>query len=145
MQILLRTSLLPLAIFAALVLAPKPAAAQKDKVLSDGRFEYEENCAACHGDAGKGDGKLADILITRPPNLAGIAARNGGSFPFWKVYDIIAGETPVRAHKFSAMPIWGSRFRAEEKTRYAEPAHIRILLLTHYLESIQEKPEKQEK
>jgi hypothetical protein len=71
--------------------------------------------------------------------LTRIAKRNGGAFPFWKVYGIVAGEAPVRAHDLSPMPMWAQRFRAEEETRYAAPAHVRILLLTHYLESIQEK------
>ena len=128
-----------LSLLLVLGVAEKQAAAQQEKVIIDGKIEYEENCTGCHGLAGKGDGPLADILITRPPDLTGIAKRNGGVFPFWTIYDIIGGEKPVRAHQFSAMPIWGSRFRAEEKTRYAPPTHIRILLLTHYLESLQEK------
>jgi len=122
----------------ALGLAARPALAQEAKVLSDGRLEYEENCTNCHGLIGKGDGPLADILLVRPPDLTQIAKANGGVFPFWKVFEIISGEKPVRAHKVSGMPIWGNRFTAEEKTRYFPPAHVRILLLTHYLESIQE-------
>jgi mono/diheme cytochrome c family protein len=129
-------------VFAALLglgLSARPALAQQDKVLSDGRLEYEENCTNCHGLVGRGDGQVADLLIVRPPDLTQIAKRNGGVFPFWKVYDMIGGQKPVRAHEFSGMPHWADRFRTEEQTRYLPPAEVRILLLTHYLESIQEK------
>lgn len=116
-----------------------PAWAQDDKVIGDGRYQYQGNCQNCHGPLGKGDGVVADILLVQPPDLTRIAARNGGVFPFWTVYEIIAGEKPLRAHQFSGMPIWAERFETEEQTRAQAPAYIRILLLTHYLESIQEK------
>lgn len=116
-----------------------PAWAQRDEVVGDGRYQYQANCQNCHGLLGKGDGTVAGILIVTPPDLTQIAARNGGAFPFWTVYEIVAGEKPVRAHQFSGMPIWADRFKTEEETRAAAPAYIRILLLTHYLESIQEK------
>jgi len=124
----------------ALALGALPALAdEKDQVLKDGKRDYEQNCAACHGESAMGDGKMADLLTVRPPDLTRIAKGNGGVFPFWKVYNIIGGEAPARAHQFSPMPIWASRFRAEAATQWYAPAHVRILLLTHYLESIQEK------
>jgi mono/diheme cytochrome c family protein len=127
------------ALAASLAAWAAPAAAQQDKVIGDGRYEYQGQCQTCHGLLGKGDGTVADILIVAPPDLTQIAKRNGGTFPFWTVYDIIAGDKPVRAHQFSGMPLWGQRFRAEEEAGVAAPADIRMLLLTHYLESIQEK------
>ena len=127
------------AFLSAFWLPAAPAQAQSEKVIGDGRYEYEQNCLGCHGTLGRGDGQLADILLVRPPDLTQIARRNGGAFPFWKVFDMIGGEKPVRAHEVSGMPIWAWRFRTEEQTRYNAPAHVRILLLTHYLESIQEK------
>ena len=124
---------------ALLAVSAVQASAQEDKVIGDGRYEYQGECQNCHGLLGKGDGTVADILLVKPPDLTQIAKRNGGTFPFWTIYDIIAGDKPVRAHQFSGMPLWGQRFRAEEEAGTAAPADIRILLLTHYLESIQEK------
>ena len=115
-----------------------PALAQDNKIIGDGRYEYQGECQNCHGLMGRGEGAVAELLIVTPPDLTQIAKRNGGTFPFWTVYDIIAGDKPVRAHQFSGMPLWGQRFRAEEEAGTAAPADIRILLLTHYLESIQE-------
>ena len=86
-----------------------------------------------------GDGRLANLVTAKPPDLTRIAKRNGGKFPFGKVSAIIDGEQPVRAHELSPMPVWGSRFRAENNSAWSGSADERIQLITHYLESIQEK------
>lgn len=127
-----------LAAIALLAMAAAPAAAQQANVLNRGKLEYRENCEACHGQSGMGEGKMADRLSAKPPDLTRIAKRNGGEFPFWTVYTAIDGEKPVRAHELSPMPLWGARFRDEEKEG-KPPMYLRILALTHYLESIQEK------
>ena len=46
-----------------------------------GKMDYEANCAACHGQNGKGDGPLSTELRTKPPDLTLIAQRNDGVFP----------------------------------------------------------------
>jgi mono/diheme cytochrome c family protein len=38
-------------------------------VLAVGQHVYEQNCSACHGDEGRGDGPAADSLSPRPANL----------------------------------------------------------------------------
>ncbi len=120
-------------------LAPaERSAAQEAKVLEEGKHEYREFCVPCHGASGMGEGEMADKLTAKPPDLTRIAKRNGGAFPFWVVYTAIDGEKPVRSHELSPMPLWGARFREEEKAGNT-PAFLRILALTHYLESIQEK------
>lgn len=115
-----------------------PVAAQQANVINRGKLDYREHCEACHGQSGMGEGKMADRLSVKPPDLTRIAKRNGGEFPFWTVYTAIDGEEPVRAHELSPMPLWGARFRDEEKEGQP-PVYLRILALTHYLESIQEK------
>ncbi|HLF58917.1 MAG TPA: c-type cytochrome [Alphaproteobacteria bacterium] len=118
-------------------LAAIPAHATQDEVIAAGKEEYQENCTACHGDAGKGDGRLAEILIIKPTDLTQISKRNNGTFPFWQIYGVVEGTVPVKGHVY--MPNWRSRFKADEPKPGYEYAYMRILLLTHYLESIQEK------
>lgn len=128
------------AVSAAALVALGPAAlAQQEKVVADGKGEYVENCAVCHGESGKGDGRMAEILNVPPTDLTTIAKRSGGTFPFWPIYAKIDGEEPVKGHMFSLMPIWFERFQHDESKPGYLPAHVRILELVHYLESIQAK------
>jgi len=113
------------------------AGATEQEVVRDGKTEYDEHCVACHGDAGKGDGRMAEILTVKPADLTGISKRNGGVFPFWQVYFMIEGTVPVRGHLY--MPDWGTRFKGDESKPGYAAAYLRILTLAHYLETIQEK------
>jgi mono/diheme cytochrome c family protein len=133
-----KRTVLSAALFALAVASAGTAHAQQAQVLNDGKREYDENCVPCHGQSGMGEGKMANLLSVKPPDLTRIAKRAGGEFPFWEVYADIDGEKPIRAHELSPMPLWGARFRADEEV-HGGPAFLRILSLTHYLESIQEK------
>lgn len=113
--------------------------AQKAEVLAEGADDYQAHCAACHGPGGKGDGPMAAILVLPPSDLTAIAKANGGVFPFWRVYEIIQGRAPVKGHETFQMPLMEGRFGRDEGKPGYRPAHIRLLTLTHYLESLQAK------
>jgi mono/diheme cytochrome c family protein len=133
--------------FAALAFLLLPLLAQasaeegrtRSAVFNDGRQEFEENCVACHGRDGTGKGELSAKLIKPPKDLTMIAKSNSGEFPFWRVFDIIAGDKPVPGHETTQMPLFSERMRSHEQSAGFPPAHIRVLELTHYLESIQQK------
>lgn len=107
----------------------------------DGRTAYLENCASCHGPSGKGDGPLARGLSTAPPDLTMIAARNGGVFPTDQVMSTIDGLD--RGQHFSAaMPEFGAGDLGEtvivENEGLGTPVPMKLLVLTEYLQSIQQ-------
>jgi len=107
----------------------------------DGRTAYLENCAACHGASGRGDGPAARGLSVTPPDLTMLAARNGGVFPTDDVMSIIDGLE--RAPHFStAMPEFGAGDLGEtvivENDGLGTPVPMTLLLLTEYLETIQQ-------
>jgi mono/diheme cytochrome c family protein len=128
---------------AMLVLFTGPAAAEDGRtragVFNDGLQEFQENCVACHGADATGTGELANKLIKPPKDLTTIAKANGGEFPFWRVFDIIAGDKPVPGHETTQMPLYSQRMRSQESSGQFPPPHVRVLELTHYLESIQKK------
>eukprot|EP01032_Pedospumella_encystans_P014389 gene14389-16527_t len=55
-----------------------------------GRADFKDNCASCHGAAGKGDGPVRSFLVKPPSDLTRITQRHGGKFPqdlMWEVID----------------------------------------------------------
>ncbi|WP_348642573.1 c-type cytochrome [Mesorhizobium sp. B2-4-6] len=86
-----------------LALTLSTAAAQQ---MSNGEQEYLNSCAVCHGVDGRGDGPMADVLRKRPADLTTLARRNGGEFPYWRVYATIDGRGLVPEHVERDMPIW---------------------------------------
>lgn len=113
------------------------AASARAKILDEARQDFQENCVACHGADATGSGTLGGRLVRAPKDLTEISARNGGTYPFWRIFEIIAGETQVEGHDTFQMPEYSKRMRGDDFAPGYLPAHVRILSLTHYLESIQ--------
>ncbi len=84
---------------------------------------------------------MAAMLIIKPADLTGLSKRNGGEFPFWRVYGIIDGRQRIQSHGPSEMPVWGERFKSEAVDKRADNRSLvagRILGLVFYLRHIQE-------
>ncbi len=106
-----------------------------------GKAVYLENCAACHGPTGAGDGPASDGLAQSPSNLRLIAERAGGSFPADDVLAKIHGYTGP-GH-FGDMPEFGSEMDgAKVIWTTAEgdriPTAAGLVRLVRYLESLQD-------
>jgi mono/diheme cytochrome c family protein len=131
----------------AAAISHDPAIAQEGSAYVDiGRLEYVENCAACHGPEGKGDGPVAEALSTKPSDLTQISKRYSGTFPREFVFEVIDGRNMINPHGDREMPVWGARFmaRAQEQSAAvpwdADAAAIvlgRTTSLVDYLASIQ--------
>ncbi|PIE11223.1 MAG: cytochrome C [Rhodobacterales bacterium] len=102
---------------------------------------YADNCTACHGADGRGNGEMAAHLITPPQDLTTLSKRNGGTFPRDYVMSTIDGYQ--RGEHFSAaMPEFGvldlgETVIVEDENGNGEPVPAMLLALTDYLESIQ--------
>lgn len=106
---------------------------------ASGQEMYQEYCASCHGQDGKGKGPASAALKIPATNLTTMSAQHGGEFPSLYIMNTLGlqrGSTP--AHGTSDMPVWGDVFRvsgAQDQMTF-----LRLHNLTSYLESIQDPP-----
>lgn len=117
-------------------------AAEKGDV---GKREYEANCVLCHGKDLKG-GAYVDMLKVSPPDLTQLTRKNGGVFPFERVYGTIDGRQDVKAHGSREMPIWGMAYQRKAAEHYIDvnydpEVYVRskIFALIDYLNRMQSK------
>lgn len=126
------TSLLA-ACSAALLLATAANAAEDDT----GARLYFNHCAACHGEAGEGDGPVAATLQAMVPNLRTLTQRNDGSFPTDAVRAYIDGRSLKAAHGDRQMPIWGDVFRGPDQGTAQRTVRRRIDALVEFIAMLQ--------
>jgi mono/diheme cytochrome c family protein len=93
----------------ALALLAGPAAAQD---AARGAELFAGHCAACHGAAAEGDGPMTAVLAVAPPDLTGLAAAEGGTFPMERVVRSVDGRSMILAHG-GAMPLFGRILEGE--------------------------------
>jgi mono/diheme cytochrome c family protein len=105
----------------------------------DGATIFRNNCAACHGLEGRGDGPVSKTLKRNVPDLTRLSQRNGGAFPAIHVRTTImfGADDPLPAHGSKTMPIWGPIFHEIEFDQ--DLGNVRLENITKYLESIQRK------
>ena len=111
---------------AAILLMPLLSGAQQPFDL--GKREYESRCAVCHGPNAKGDGpymRFTQFKATGVSDLTLIAKRNGGAFPFQRVYEYIDGTLALEAHGPRDMPIWGKDYLRQASEAYRDEHYMR--------------------
>lgn len=88
----------------------------EDPIIAKGKAIYESNCAACHGERGRGNGPAAIALRPRPhPFNERHVASQSDSVLFWK---ITTGRAP--------MPAWGGNL--SEADRWAVIHYLHTLM-----------------
>ncbi|GAB4474196.1 MAG: hypothetical protein Kow0088_10080 [Anaerolineales bacterium] len=96
--------------------------------IEQGAQLYQENCAACHGAEGKGDGQQAENLPKPPTNFTDLAF--GASKSGFDIYSsIVLGVPP-------AMPAFGEKLSDDD--RWAIVAYLQSLTFTKALETLAE-------
>lgn len=102
----------------AVAIATMACEASRAQEMSYGEAEYLNSCAVCHGLDGKGDGPLGDVLLKRPADLTHLSDRNGGAFPYSRVFATIDGRFAVPSHGDREMPVWGRQFLEQDEKLY---------------------------
>lgn len=128
-----------LVVFSTLVWGSAVAAAEPPPPA---KALYLRYCSACHGESGKGDGVVSSFLQPKATDLTKLTKGNHGTFPFVPVMQAIDGTKTIRAHGETNMPVWGESFRreiADSSLQDQVRVRGRLMLITEYIESIQEK------
>jgi len=113
------------------------AAQAASTAAGSGKDLFYNNCAACHGVGGKGDGPMGAVLTVRPADLTILAKKTGGKFPAAQLYQMIDGRDPaVRGHGGPDMPVWGDIFAAKGG---AASVKERVNTLVKHIETLQVK------
>jgi mono/diheme cytochrome c family protein len=125
----------------ALIACVATAACIPTKEPISGQAAFLESCAGCHGNDARGAGEVGRTLDKVPPDLTGLAARNGGVFPRDAVMSTIDGLTR-RPHFSADMPEFGAgdmgdTIIVENPDGTGTPVPERLLALADYLESLQ--------
>lgn len=128
------------AIICTLFLIPSGIVDASD--FPNGKAEYQNSCASCHGQDAKGLDVMSDVLVKRPADLTIIARLNGGEFPYNEVVATIDGRFLVAAHRDRDMPIWGDLFREESNKPFGAKdgnwaTEARVFALADYIRSLQ--------
>jgi len=107
--------------------------------IAQGRVLYLENCVACHGLYGGGDGPVATVLVVGVPDLRQLSVRSAGAYPDQWVRRVIDGREQILSHGDRYMPVWGSEFWLREggDEQAEQPVRRRIQDLVDYLATIQ--------
>ena len=126
-----------------LALLQAGSALAQEEEMGYGEAEYLNSCAVCHGERGIGNGPLAPALVTRPTDLTELSRKNGGEFPYYRVFAVIDGRYIVPGHGDRDMPVWGRQF-VEEDARMFGPlggelvTTDRIHALAEYVATLQQ-------
>ena len=124
-------------LFSAVRSGAEDSQQEKQDAIAFGKVSYRVYCQNCHGESGKGNGRLAELMKVRPADLTQISQHNGCTFPVDRMHQIIDGRADVLAHGDREMPVWGQAFL--ERTDNEAEVRAKVHQLTVYLESIQEK------
>jgi mono/diheme cytochrome c family protein len=120
---------------------PAPWQSPSAVTIAQGRADFNQHCAPCHSESGKGNGPEVKVIPgIKPKDLTTIEAQNGGVFPYRDIEDIIDGRKIIPAHKRYDMPFWGVNFQqqGQEFTSASEAkARKRIDAIVDYIATLQ--------
>ena len=99
-----------------------PLPLRVEGLISAGEI-YRQNCAACHGAAGQGDGPLAKDLERAPANLMAMAPHHSEGDLRWKVAKG-RGEMPGWEETLSDEQIWHLVHYMKTLPAYHQSEHV---------------------
>ena len=144
-----KRSLTVFALALAAIVTPLALAAPTDQATDTtvkvfkGKVTFRIYCSNCHGEEGRGDGNLAEMLSVPPTDLTAISRDNNGVFPTDLIIKLVDGRETVKGHGLKEMPVWGDAFQRSLQPSWTEEsdearALRKVQEVVAFVESIQE-------
>jgi mono/diheme cytochrome c family protein len=116
------------------------ACAPQDKVTG-AALDFAENCTACHGPAGRGNGPVAVGMTPAPSDLTLLSQKNDGVFPKARVMGQLVGYTMGRSD--THMPVFeelrsGPTVMFDDGSGEAVATPARLVAMADYLQTLQQ-------
>lgn len=106
--------------------------------IGEGREQYLQHCAACHGIKGDGHGPLEHELTAPPADLRLLSRKYGNPLPEDQIARFMDGRADVKAHGPRDMPVWGwEMWQNPERSGNPNQVSDSVAHIIHYLRSIQ--------
>ena len=106
--------------------------------IGEGREQYLQHCAACHGIKGDGHGPLEHELTAPPADLRLLFRKYGNPLPEDQIARFMDGRADVKAHGPRDMPVWGwEMWQNPEGSGNPNQVSDSVAHIIHYLQSIQ--------
>lgn len=107
---------------------------------NSGKIMYNNYCAPCHGNDGKGAGPVATALKQPPTDLTVLSKNNGGKYPEAHMVAILqfGPEAKGASHGTASMPVWGPILGSMDQGN-PQDKQLRISNLSRFIESMQVK------
>ncbi|WP_026147551.1 c-type cytochrome [Limimaricola hongkongensis] len=129
------------AAFTGAALLAACAVTEPEPELPSGRALFMENCAACHGAGGRGDGPLAAGLPRAPADLTQLRPA-GEPFPMVHVMSYIDGyfrqDDPAQVMPEYSQLFTGPTLYVDTSDGILTPTPHPLVALSDYLETLQE-------
>ncbi len=84
--------------------------AKSDAVLSEGKRVYQQQCASCHGESGRGDGVAGESLTPQPADLKHLMHMSWMTSDGYLYWTIAEGGKPINTD----MPAFNEILSSEE-------------------------------
>lgn len=115
--------------------------AEKPDPVPTGAEDFAAYCSACHGTAGTGAGEVAATLDAAPPDLTGLTAANGGTFPstavMAQIWGYTGGKNGDRVMPQFAGLLDGDLVPYDGGDGIMTPTPIRLVQLAEYVRALQ--------
>ena len=111
----------------------------RDIALKNGHEMYDQLCAVCHGETGRGDGPAVPALSNPVPDLTQFSAETGSKYHA-QLESVISGNSRSVHKDTVGMPLWFTEFQYVRRDKFGHPrttyANLKVHSVAEYVEEL---------